>query len=482
MRRDVRIAVIGGGFGGIAVAYHLKKAGLDNFTVFEKSDAPGGVWNDNRCPGVEVDAPSHLYCLTFNTNDWSHRYASRKELKRYLEKTVDEFGLRTHFRFNTGVASVVWSDADKRYSVGLSDGRNAEFDVVISSVGSLSTPLIPAGMDAAAFPGIIFHTSRWPDEVSLEGRRVGVIGTGASAAQVVVEAAKAARSVTVFQRSPNWVLPKRNKAFTAAQRARYGNTWQYRYKLLKELLRYERTRVFSGPDIERSSASRFRRAVAADHLARSMAGRPDLVQKLTPDHAYGAKRTVASDDYYPALRQKHVSLAPAVARLDAGGVFDERGERHDLDVVVLATGFRAADYLSQLKVTGRNGVDLHEEWKGEPAAFLGSCVPGFPNFFMINGPNSVSGAQVFMLECQARFAAGCIAEMARKGGSTVEVRRPAFDGFNRRLQARLETSVYKTARNYYASPTGRIVTQWPFSITRFWWTSRTARRFSMKID
>lgn len=482
MRRDVRIAVIGGGFGGIAASYHLKKAGLDNFTVFEKSDAPGGVWNGNRCPGIEVDAPSHLYCFTFNTNDWSHRYASQKALKRYLEKTVDEFGLRAHFRFNTGVVSVVWSDADKRFSVGFSDGRNAEFDAVISCVGSLSTPLIPAGMDAAAFPGTVFHTSRWPDEVALEGRRVGVIGTGASAAQAVVEAAKVASSVTVFQRSPNWVLPKRNKAFTAAQRARYGKTWQYRYKLFKELLRYERTRVFTGPDIERSSANRFRRDVAADHLARSLAGRPDLVQKLTPDHAYGAKRTVASDDYYQALCRKHVSLAPAAARLDPGGVLDEQGERHDLDVVVLATGFRAADYLSQLKVTGRNGVDLHEEWKGEPAAFLGSCVPGFPNFFMINGPNSVSGAQVFMLECQARFVAGCIAAMVRRGGKTVEVRRPAFDRFNRRLQARLETSVYKTARNYYASPSGRIVTQWPFPVTRFWWISRTARRFSMTID
>jgi cation diffusion facilitator CzcD-associated flavoprotein CzcO len=476
--RGPRVAVVGGGFSGIAVAYYMKKAKLDNFIVFESSDDPGGVWNDNRYPGAEVDVVSHLYCFTFNMNDWSQRFGSQTELKRYLGKTVDEFGLRPHFRFNTTVVSATWSDNEKHYTVHFADGRQADFDVVISCVGYLNVPMIPAGIDMAAFPGIVCHTSRWRDDIVLDCKRVGVVGTGASAVQVVAEAAKVAKSVTVFQRSPTWVVPKKNRAFSAGQRARYGNAWQYRYKYLKELFRHERIHLGRPAQPGSKINERFR-AAAHSHLSRSLAGRPDLVEKLLPDHPYGAKRPAASDAYYPALRQQNVSLAPAVAKMDADGLKDEQGNRHDLDVVILATGFRATDYLSRLKVKGRNGADLHEAWSGEPAAFLGSCVPSFPNFFMCCGPNSVTGTMVFVLECQAQFVAGCIAAMVRKGKSTVEVRQSAFDAFNGQIQARLQDSVYKTTRNYYASPSGRIVTQWPFSATRFWWLSRTARRSSM---
>lgn len=473
-----RIAVIGGGFSGIAVAHYLKKAGLRNFLVFESSGDPGGVWNDNRYPGAEVDVVSHFYSFSFNIHDWSHRYGSRDELKRYLGKTVDEFGLRPHFRFNTTVVSAIWSDKDSHYSVAFADGRQDEFDVVISCVGYLNVPLIPAGIDMAAFPGVACHTARWRDDILLEGQRVGVIGTGASAVQIVAQAAKTAKSVTVFQRSPTWVVPKKNRAFTAGQRARYASRWQYRYKYLKELFRHERTHLARPAEVGSRTNERFR-AIAHAHLMQSLAGRPDLIGKLTPDHPYGAKRPTASDVYYPALRQDNVTLAPAVASVGADGVKDEHGNRHDLDVVILATGFRAADYLSRLKVTGRGGADLHDIWSGVPAAFLGSCVPGFPNFFMCCGPNSTSGAMVFILECQARFAADCIATMVHRGSSTVEVRRSAFDALNHRLQARLQSSVYKTARNYYATSSGRIVTQWPFSAIRFWWMSRTARYSSM---
>lgn len=477
----VRVAVIGGGFSGIATAYYLKRAKLDNFVVFESSSDLGGAWNDNRYPGAEVDVVSHLYCFTFNTHDWSRRYGSQEELKQYLGKTVDEFGLRPHFRFNTTVASATWSDSDRHYTVAFADGRQAAFDIVISCVGFLNIPLIPKGIDMDAFPGVACHSSRWRDDIRLEGNRLGVIGTGSSAVQIVAEAAKVAQSVTVFQRSPNWVVPKKNRTFTSGQRKRYGNPWQYRFKYLKEFLKYERAKIFGRVEQLGSKANVRLRAIAGTHLKRSLAARPDLMVKLTPDHPYGAKRPVASDAYYAVMSQENVSIAPAVARLDADGLMDVSGNRHDLDVVVLATGFHTADYLSRLKVMGRNGADLHDTWKGEPAAFLGSCIPGFPNFFMTYGPNSNSSPLVFMLECQAQFAAGCIAAMARRGGTTIEVKKSAFDSFNSRVQARLETSVYKAARNYYASPSGRIVTQWPFSVTRFWWISRTARRSSMTI-
>jgi cyclohexanone monooxygenase len=475
-----RIAIIGGGISGIAAAWYLGRAKLDNFLVFESSSEPGGTWHDNRYPGAEVDIPCHLYSFSFNRHDWTQRYGSREELKHYLEKTIDEFALRSRFRFDTTVVSAAWSDERKLYTVTFADGRAADFEAVISCVGFLNVPVIPPGIDLAAYPGIAFHTARWRDDVSLDGRRVGVIGTGSSAVQVVAEAAKVAQSVTVFQRSPNWILPKKNRTFTPRQRERYRKSWQYRFKAMKEFLRYEWPRL-GHPEKVGSKASRRMHAVAEAHLRRSLADRPDLVEKLLPDYPVGAKRAVASADFYAAVRQSNVVIAPAVARMDAGGLIDESGKRHELDVVVLATGFRTTDYLSRLKITGRNGVDLHAAWNGEPAAFLGSCVPGFPNFFMLHGPNSNTGTLLFILECQAKFAADCMLSMARANGSTVEVKRSAFESYNRWIQERLEKSVYRATRNYYAAASGRIVTQWPFSATRFWWMTRTKRRSAMAI-
>lgn len=477
----LRTAIVGGGFSGIAAAHYLKRAKLDNFLVFESSDGPGGVWHDNRYPGAEVDVSCHLYSLSFSRHDWTQRFASRTQISDYLAKTVEHCGLGRHFRFSAAVASVAWSDERKLYVVTLADGRAAEFEAVISCVGFLNVPVIPDGVDLAAYPGVACHTARWRDDISLDGKRVGVVGTGSSAVQVVAEAAKVAKSVTLFQRSPNWIFPKRNRPFTASQRARYRKSWQWRYKFLKEFLALERIKLGS-PEQVGSKTNLHMRAIAEKHLADALAGRPDLIGKLTPDYPIGGKRAVASNDFYAAVRQPHVAIAPAVRRMDADGLTDDEGRRHDLDVVVLATGFRATDYLARLKVSGRGGQDLHAVWNGEPAAFLGSCVPGFPNFFMLYGPNSNTGTLPFMLECQARFAAGCLAALARAGGATVEVRRPAFERFNRWVQQRLEHSVYRTTRNYYASSTGRIVTQWPFTATRFWWMSRTARRSAMLIE
>lgn len=477
----VRIAVIGGGFSGIATAYYLKRRGFTNFLVFESSSEPGGTWNDNRYPGCEVDIVSHLYCFTFNTNDWTQRFGSQKELKHYLARTVDEFDLRPHFRFGAAVARADWSDSGRRYAVSFADGRMAEFEAVVSCVGFLNDPLIPPGIDIAAYPGLAFHSSRWPDGLRLDGKRVGIVGTGSSAAQLVVEAAKVASAATLFQRSANWVLPKNNRTFTPKQRARYRTRWQYRFKHLKELLKFERVKILDKPDRPNSRGNRRMRAAAEAHLRRALAGRPDLIEKLMPDHPIGAKRAVASADFYDAMRQPNVSIAAAVKRMDEHGLVDADGNRHELDIVILATGFQAANYLSRLKVTGRGGADLHVIWNGEPAAFLGSCVPGFPNFFMLHGPNSTSGTQVFILECQAQFAADCIAAMATRGGTTIEVKQQAFDDFNRLVQRRMRNSVYGLTRSYYQSASGKIVSQWPFSATRFWWMTKTLRRSSMTI-
>ena len=218
-------------------------------------------------------------------------------MKGYLEKTIDEFDLRRHLRFDATVVSATWSDANKLYTLAFADGRTAEFEAVISCVGIFSVPLIPAGIDIASYPGVVCHTSRWRDDIRFDGIRVGVVGTGSSAVQIVAEAAKVAQSVTIFQRSPNWVVPKRNRTFTAAQRARYRRSWQYRYKSVKEFLRYEAIKV-GNPEKLGSWTNRRMQAIAETHLKRSLAGRADLLEKLTPDHPIGAKRAVASDGYF----------------------------------------------------------------------------------------------------------------------------------------------------------------------------------------
>jgi len=477
----LRIAIIGAGFSGIAAAYYLKRAKLGNFLILDSSSAAGGTWRANSYPGAEVDVACHLYSFSFNKHDWTQRYASQAEVKAYLDKTIDEFGLRPHLRFDATVVSATWSDERKLYTLAFADGRTAEFEAVISCVGIFSVPLIPAGLDLAAYKGVACHTSQWSDDIRLDGMRVGVVGTGSSAVQVVAEAAKVAQSVTIFQRSPNWVMPKRNRTFTQAQRVRYRSSWQYRYKALRQFLWYERIKV-GNPERLGSRINRRMQAIAERHLKMSLAGRADLLEKLTPDHPIGAKRAVASDDYVPALLRPNVKVAPAVKSLDQDGLVDAKGTRHDLDVVVLATGFRTADYLSKMRVAGRNGVDLHGAWKGEPAAYLGSCVPGFPNFFMLYGPNSNSGTLIFLLECQAKFAAECLATLARSGKSTVEVKQEPFEAFNSKVQEKLAGSVYRTTKNYYTAPSGRIVTQWPFSAIYFWWLTKTTGRSAMRID
>ena len=476
-----RIAIIGAGISGIATGYYLKRAGLNDFTIFEASAGLGGTWYDNRYPGAEIDTPSHLYTYTFSSYDWSQRYATNDEILAYVEKTVDQFDLRRHIRLNAYVRSVVWSDADARYTLTLGTGETLAFEAVISCVGFLNVPLIPDWVDHVASPVRTVHTAQWPADLKLDGLRVGVVGTGSSAVQVVAEAAKVAKSVTVFQRSPNWAMPKGNRPFTPEERRRLSRRLPYVLKFLHEYYKYEKIKILGKQDQPGTRMNERMRQIAEAHLTRALEGRPDLIAKLTPDFPFYGKRPIVNDLYYQAIRLPHVTIVPAVKEIGPDGVRDVEGTAHALDLVVLATGFQAARYLSRLEVKGSGGADLQDVWAGEPSAYLGACMPGFPNFFMLYGPNSNAGPVIFMLECQAKFAADCIADMARVGARHVEVTREAFNRYNEWLQARLETSVFKTTVNYFTAPSGKVVTQWPFSATRFWWLCVSERRRAMQL-
>jgi cation diffusion facilitator CzcD-associated flavoprotein CzcO len=477
-RKPARVAVIGAGFSGIAAGVALQRQGITDFTIFEASSGVGGTWRQNRYPGAEVDLESHVYSFSYAPADWSRTYARRDELERYLEHVVEEFGLRPHLVLNERVESAAWAQDRGEYVLTTSSGtRYGPFRAVISAVGFLSVPRIPAlAREERDFTGVVCHTAAWPDGLDLTGKRVGVLGTGSSAVQVVAEAAARAAGVTVFQREPNWVLPKGGRDFSPAERRMNAHALVRRCRRLRLYLRYD-VRQMRMSHARRDGWVNRRRSRAAERfLARSFPDQPQLRRLLTPAFPFEAKRTVLSDDYYPALRRPNVTLVPyGVKGLSADGVVDDNGDRHSLDVVVLATGFDAANYLANLRVTGAGGRELHEVWAGEPRAFLGMMVPGFPNFFVMYGPNTNSVPLVSFYEAQARFAARAIARLAARGAHDVQVSGAVADAYDRWLQSALRGTVWAQANSYFRASTGRIVSQWPFNASQYLIAARVGR-------
>ena len=487
-RKSVRVAVIGAGFSGIAAGVALLRQGITDFTIFDGAAGVGGTWWHNRYPGAEVDLESHIYSFSYAPADWSRNYARRRELQRYLESVVDGFGLRRHLALGENVESVTWADDRGEYEITTSSGAAyAPFHAVISAVGFLSVPRIPSlTREEKAFAGVICHTARWPGGLDLAGKRVGVLGTGSSAVQVVAEAAACAAEVKVFQREPNWLLPKGSRDFSPAERRMNRHALVRRWRRLSLYLRYDVRQMRMSHARADGWVNRRRRHAAERFLAESLAGRPELRQLLTPAFPFEGKRTVLSDEYYQALLKPHVTLVPhGVKGLSATGVVDENGDRHGLDVVVLATGFDAANYLASLKVTGAGGRVLHQVWAHEPRAFLGMMVPGFPNFFMMYGPNTNSVPLVSFYEAQARFAARAIGRLATRGSREVQVSRAAADRYDHWLQSALQRTVWAQADSYFRASTGRVVSQWPFNASLYLIATRVGRlalRYSRAVS
>jgi cation diffusion facilitator CzcD-associated flavoprotein CzcO len=479
----MQVAVIGAGFSGIAAGVALLRQGITDFTIFEASSGVGGTWWHTRYPGAEVDLESHIYSFSYAPADWSRNYAGRRELQRYLDKVVDAFGLREHLVLNERVESVTWADDPGAYDIVTSSGGpHGPFQAVISAVGFLSVPRIPAlAREGPDFSGVICHSAAWPEGLDLAGQRVGVLGAGSTAVQVVAEAAGCAAEVKVFQREPNWMLPKGSREFSPLERRSNRNPLVRRWRRLNLYLRYDTRQVRMSHARRDGRVNKRRRQAAEQFLSDSFAGQPELRRLLTPAFPFEGKRTVLSDNYYQTLLQPHVTLVPhGVKGLSATGVIDENGDRHDLDVVVLATGFHASDYLAKLKVTGLGGRDLHEVWAGDPRAFLGIMVPGFPNFFMMYGPNTNSSPTVSFFEAQARFAARAIRRLAARGAHDVQISPVAAELFDRWLQRALRRTVWTGTDSYFRSGSGRIVSQWPFPVTLYLllaWAGRFALRY-----
>ncbi|HET6938639.1 MAG TPA: NAD(P)/FAD-dependent oxidoreductase [Nocardioides sp.] len=463
--RTPRCLVIGAGFGGLGAAHALRQQGIDDITVLERADGVGGVWRDNTYPGAACDVPSPLYSWSWALNpSWSRRYSPQAEILVYLEKAAADTGLLGLVRTGQEVCEAAYDDRTATWQVRTTDGTAYEADVLISAVGQLSDPVVPELPGRESFAGPAFHSARWRHDVQLEGARVAVVGTGASAIQFVPAIVDRVGSLTVFQRSAPYVVPRPDTEYRpfhhrlfdrhpAVMRSERGATFH-----LCELL----NRSLGGDSAIAAPFLAILRQVWGAQLRRQVKD-PGLRAKLEPDYPIGCKRILFSNDWYPALARDHVEVVTeAVAAVEPGGVVCADGTHHEADVLIWGTGFSATDFLKTIRVTGRDGVELHDVWKDGASAYLGIGVPGFPNLFCVYGPNTNLGGSsiIGMMEAQAGWIAQVVRRIADTDRRAFEVRPDVFEAYDREMQDRLRDSVWAACDNWYRDG-GRVTTNWP---------------------
>ena len=462
MSERVGIVIIGSGFAGLAMAIKLSEAGFDDLVVLEQADAIGGTWRDNHYPGCACDVPSHLYSYSFAPNPgWSRAFAPQAEIRAYIERCADRYQVRRRVRLGAEVVSAVYDEAEATWTVACAGGRRFVADVVVAAAGGLSRPAVPEVPGLSQFRGATWHSARWDHGVDLTGKRVAVVGTGASAVQFVPRIAPQVGRLHLFQRTPPWVLPRPDRRFSLAQRAAFrvpAARWLYRQRLFWA---HEARAV---PFTLSPRLLELAQGLALRHLRRQVAD-PALRARLTPDYVMGCKRVLMSNDYYPALTRDNVEVvASGLRAVDQRGVVGGDGVRREVDAIVFATGFAVHDYLGPLVVRGRGGRELGAEWRARAEAYLGTTVPGFPNLFVLIGPNTGLGHNsiIFMIECQVRYVVSALRAMRRGGVRAVEPRAEVVARYNRALQARLSRTVWASGcRSWYQNPDGVNTTLWP---------------------
>ncbi len=470
-----RVVIIGSGFSGLGMAVRLKRAGIHDFVILERSADLGGTWRDNTYPGCQCDVESNLYSFSFAPNPtWSRTYSPQAEIWDYLRRCADKFQLGPHLRYQHEVHSATWDEAAARWRIKSSGGLFSA-DVLVAAVGPLSEPSLPAIPGLDAFPGPHFHSAAWDHSVDLAGKRVAVIGTGASAIQLVPRIQPQVAQLHLVQRTPPWVLPHHDHKVRGIARALYQTIpgWQ---RLVRAGVYWQRE-LFVIPFMKVTPNSTPERW-AREHLEKQVAD-PELRARLTPRYAIGCKRILISNEYYPAVQQPNVELVTDDIREVRGrSIVTASGDERDVDVIILATGFRVTEMPFAKRVTGREGKLLADQWAGSAAAYRGTTVAGFPNLFLLLGPNTGLGhtSVLLMLEAQLRYVMSCLAHLERNGIAAIEVRREAQEAFNADVQSRLRDTVWNAGgcRSWYLDASGRNTTIWP-GMT--WPYVRLLRRF-----
>lgn len=462
--RDVHVAIVGGGLSGVGATAMLRRAGIGDVVVFERAEEVGGTWRDNTYPGCACDVPSALYSFSFAPNpSWGRLYAGQPEIQRYARDVAQEHGVTEHVVTGADVLGADWDEAAQRWRIRTTRGEWTA-RALISATGPWSEPVLPQVPGLDGFAGEVFHSSRWNHAHALDGRRVAVIGTGASAVQFVPRIQPQVERLTVFQRTAQWVLPKLDRRVTAAEQALYRRM-PLTQRALREAMYY--TFELAGFAERHPRAMGGFQRIARRHLERSVAD-PRLRAALTPDHTLGCKRILFSNDWYRALTRPNVELVPhAVTEVRPGGLVGADGVERPADTLILGTGFGITEMPIAARVRGRDGRTLDETWGGSPTGYLGTVVSGFPNFFMILGPNVGNGhtSATVLIELQVQFAIETLKRMEREGIASADVRPAVQDTFNEEVQRRLRGTVWNAGgcRSYYLDRNGRNSTIFPGS-------------------
>jgi cation diffusion facilitator CzcD-associated flavoprotein CzcO len=470
----VSVAVIGSGFAGLGMAIRLRDMGIEDFVVLERREDLGGTWHDNTYPGCQCDVPSHLYSLSFAPNpEWTRTFSLQPEIHAYLQRVADDFDVRRFIRFGHEVTDATWDEDRARWAITTSHG-SLEADVLVSGVGGLSEPSIPELPGIERFQGRTFHSAQWDHDYDLEGKRVAVVGTGASAIQFIPHIQPKVESMAVFQRTPPWVMPLRDRRITDPERSVYRRSRSAQLAMRAAIYWARETFVigFMHPRYMEKMAGR----VAKKYLEKSVPD-PELRRKLTPDYTIGCKRVLISNDYYPSLAQPNVEVVTdGIREVRARSIVDASGVERGVDTIIYGTGFRVSDMPAANLVTGRTGRTLSQAFEGSPKAHRGTTFAEFPNLFMLVGPNTGLGHNsiVFMIESQINYILDALRYMDETGIATIEPRADVQQHWNERIDERLQGTVWNAGgcKSWYLDDTGRNSTLWP----GFTWPFREATR------
>jgi cation diffusion facilitator CzcD-associated flavoprotein CzcO len=462
---SVRIVIIGAGPGGLCMGVKLLKAGFQDFVIVERGGGVGGTWRRNTYPGAACDVQSALYSFSFEVKtDWSRPYAPQPEILTYMEGVAEKYGLFPHCRFNTEVLGIVWDDATETWTVRMSGNETLTADVVVSAIGMFNELVRPDLPGLDRFAGTVFHSAEWAWDHDLQRERVAVVGSAASAVQLVPEIVKRAKQVYLFQRTANWVLPKQDTPYTEEELDRFHSDPSVFDAVRDEVLqRVERNMTFSDPETVAASQ-------AAAEAALETVVDPVVRRRLRPSHPWGCKRPLFSNDFYPAFNRPNLELVTEpISHLTEDAIVTSDGTARQAGTVILATGFSATRYLSAIDVVGRQGVHIDEAWRDGATAYLGVTTAGFPNLFMLYGPNTNNGSILTMIEAQADHVIDHLRRLVEGRLAWIDVKPEAMERYNIEIQKGIESvKVWQASCNgYYRSASGRVVTQWPFTMAEF---------------
>ncbi|MEM7226412.1 MAG: NAD(P)/FAD-dependent oxidoreductase [Pseudomonadota bacterium] len=469
------LLVIGAGFAGLGMAIKAKQAGLA-FVILERAAELGGTWRDNRYPGCACDTQSHHYSFSFAPNPgWSRRFAGQAEILDYLKRTAERFGLAPHLRFNERVVDLAFDESTGLWSARSTSGARFRARFVASAVGQLNQAAVAEITGLDGFSGRVMHTAQWDPSYAFEDKRVAVIGSGASAIQLIPALAERARELLVFQRSPTWIFPKENRPYASWEKALFRALppwrWLHRASIYWSWERSWPEFLLNSRQATRKTAQ-LRQAISGEFADRSLA------ETLTPDYPLGCKRILLAENYYSALQRDNVTVVTEpIARIEDDAIVTRSGTCYPVEAIAMATGFKSHDFMPGLTITGRDGKRLGEVWSqsGGAEAYLGLSVPGFPNFFMLYGPNTNLGHNsiIFMIECQIRYILAAIAATRRRRAKGLEVTEAAMAAFYRQLNGELARIAWSgNCNSWYKTAGGKIINNWSTDTPRYWWRTR----------